>query len=88
MSFISFYFVPSLKQKQMTKKNYISLVDKIIAFENGDMDTNQVLEFFGELIKTGLAWNLQGSYGRTAVALIDEGFLDKNGNILNNDFSN
>lgn len=51
------------------------MVDKIIAFENGDMDEDEVVEFFQELVDSGLAWQLQGSYGRTAAALIEAGLV-------------
>jgi hypothetical protein len=33
----------------------------------------QYLEAWQQLIDTGLAWKLQGSFGRTARALIDNG---------------
>lgn len=49
-------------------------VDKIMAFESGELDEEGILELFQELIDSGLAWQLQGSYGRTARALIDEGW--------------
>lgn len=45
----------------------------IIAFESGELDSDAVVELFQYLIDTGLAWQLQGSYGRTAVALIQNG---------------
>jgi hypothetical protein len=48
-------------------------VDKIIAYEGGDMSDEETIEFFQELINSGLVWNLQGSYGRTAKQLIDAG---------------
>ena len=50
-----------------------SLLDKIISWENGELDDEQAVEFFQELIDSGLAWSLQGSYGRTAKALIENG---------------
>jgi hypothetical protein len=40
------------------------------------------VELFSELIKNGMAWTLQGNYGRTAKALIDAGYLNKEGDIL------
>jgi hypothetical protein len=40
------------------------------------------LELFSELIKTGQAWRLQGHYGRTARAIIDAGYISKDGEIL------
>ncbi len=48
-------------------------VTKIIAFEQGDLDGAEVIEFFQELIDSGLAWQLQGHYGRTARRLIEAG---------------
>lgn len=60
----------------------MGLVDKIMDFESGKLDDNGVLELFSELIKTGKAWTLQGSYGRMAKHLIDEEFIDPQGKIL------
>lgn len=48
-------------------------VGKIIDYENGELDEQETVEFFQGLINSGLAWTLQGSYGRTARALIDAG---------------
>lgn len=50
-----------------------ALTDKVIAYESGEMDEDEVVEFFQMLVDTGLAWSLQGSYGRTAAALIEDG---------------
>jgi hypothetical protein len=47
----------------------------IIAFENGELDQDGVLELFQHLVDTGLAWRLQGTYGRTAARLIEEGLI-------------
>ena len=54
-------------------------VDKIIAYESGELSNEQTIELFSELIKNGQAWSLQGSYGRMAVSLIEQGILNKNG---------
>ena len=35
----------------------------------------QVLAAWQHLVDTGLAWKLQGSFGRTARQLIDQGFI-------------
>jgi hypothetical protein len=48
-------------------------VDKIMAYESGEMSDEEIISFFQELINSGLVWNLQGSYGRTAKQLIDAG---------------
>lgn len=52
----------------------MSQINKIIAYEQGNLDEEGILELFQELIDSGLAWKLQGSYGRTAKALIDAGY--------------
>lgn len=51
----------------------MDLVDKIMAFEDGEMDEDEIIAFFQELVNTGLAWQLQGHYGRTARRLIEAG---------------
>jgi len=55
---------------------------KLMAFENGELDTEETVELFSDLVKTGLAWQLQGFYGRTAKDMIENGYLDSEGNIL------
>ena len=34
---------------------------------------------FSHLIRTGMAWGLQGSYGRAAMTLIDSGVISSDG---------
>lgn len=57
-------------------------VDKIIAFENGELANGEVLKLFGSLVQSGLVWQLQGSYGRTARDLIAGGFISPEGEVL------
>lgn len=52
----------------------LNLVEQIINYENGNMDEKEMVTFFQGLIDTGLAWSFQGHYGRTAAALIEEGY--------------
>ena len=60
-----------------------SIMDKIIAFESGEqMHMNDVIELFSELIKNGMAYTLQGHYGRTADSLIRSGYLNRDGDII------
>jgi len=64
-------------------------VDKIIAFEQGDLDEEGIIELFQELIDSGLAWQLQGSYGRMANALIRNGYCEAcNANAIDNFYNN
>jgi hypothetical protein len=63
----------------MAKKK--SLVSLIIAYESGELSAEDTLRLFAKLIKSGLAWQLQGHYGRTAASLIEQGIISKNGRI-------
>lgn len=53
----------------------MDLVDKVMAYEQGDLEEEEVIELFQELVDTGVVWGLQGSYGRTAKALILAGHI-------------
>lgn len=67
-----------MKSKKIVTDN----VDGILAYENGELNENQVIELFASLLRSGMAWKLQGSYGRTAADLINAGVLNARGEIL------
>lgn len=48
-------------------------LDKILAWEQGEMTEDEEARFFQELVDSGLAWQLQGMYGRRAAELIRAG---------------
>lgn len=50
-------------------------IGKILDYEDGAMNEDEVVEFFQGLVDSGVAWQLQGHYGRTARALIDAGLV-------------
>lgn len=49
-------------------------IDKIIAYETGELDAGETIKMFQKLINSGQVWHLQGSYGRTAMELIEKGY--------------
>jgi hypothetical protein len=53
----------------------MNLADKIIDYENGNLTHIGVLSLFQELVNTGMAWELQGSFGRTAMDLLKSGLI-------------
>lgn len=58
-------------QEQKAKKR--DSVDKLIAYENNELSYEEAIELFQDLVNSGLAWKLQGHYGRTAMALLRAG---------------
>jgi len=49
-------------------------VSRLIAYESGEFGFADTVALFQELIDSGLAWELQGHYGRTAARLIEAGY--------------
>lgn len=58
------------------------LVDQIMEYESGMLSDPETLEMFSEMVRSGTAWSLQGHYGRTANSLIEDGWLNREGDIL------
>lgn len=50
-------------------------LDKMLKYEQGELDQDETVALFQQLVDTGLAWQLQGSYARAAVALLDAGLV-------------
>lgn len=48
-------------------------IGSLIAYEQGELSKDKTIALFQTLINSGTVWQLQGSYGRTAKALIDAG---------------
>lgn len=61
--------------------SFSAIARDIIDYEQGDLSALQTLELFGLLIREEAIGNLQGSYGRTAAALIENGYLNEAGDI-------
>ena len=60
----------------------MNTLDFIMDLESGQCTPTQVIDGFANLIKVGLAWKLQGFYGRTAQNLIEGGYISTDGDVL------
>jgi hypothetical protein len=56
----------------MTKDEMLT---NLIDYESGELGENATIDFFQHLVDTGMAWRLQGHYGRTASVLIEAGYI-------------
>ena len=63
----------SLKGLDFIRREKMDQLDFIMAYESGNATEEEVIEGFQHLIDNGMAWTLQGHYGRMAQHLIDEG---------------
>jgi len=54
------------------------VVNQIMAYEQGDMDDEEVIDFFQTLLDTRIIYSLQGSYQRQAQALLEAGYIERN----------
>ena len=50
-----------------------SFVELITRYEADEMTPDEEIEFFQEMIDSGICWKLQGHYGRTASYFIEIG---------------
>ena len=58
------------------KKDFTTIVDKMISYETGDMSSEDTIAFFQELLDKRLISSLQGSYQRTAATLLELGHIE------------
>jgi hypothetical protein len=54
----------------------------IFDYENGDLSEEETVMLFAELVRSGLAWRLQGHYGRTAQRFLDAEWISPEGQVL------
>jgi hypothetical protein len=54
--------------------------NKMYAWEAGELTEEETNELFQHLVDTGLAWQLQGMYGREAARRIASGEIHENAN--------
>jgi len=56
-------------------------ISTLIAYESGELTDAETINFFADLVKTKMAWGLQGSYNRMAEAMITAGFITPEGEV-------
>lgn len=56
-------------QRNLNTRTTMSIASRIIAFEMGELDDEQVIELFENLRDSGILWQLQGAYQRMAADL-------------------
>lgn len=57
----------------------MNLLKQIVAYEAGELADEDVIEFFQHLLDTGVIFNLQGNYHRTANDLVAAGLISYRG---------
>ena len=63
------------KKNKERKDNVYRILSLIIGYESGELSENEIIRMFQELVNSGLAWKLQGHYGRMAKAMLDSGTI-------------
>ena len=67
-------YPPSCFVKPKAQEKKMTVLEKIIAYENGELeDADETIQFFQEIIDSGLVFQLQGHYQRVAIALVEAG---------------
>ena len=59
----------------LPNNNEIDYLGMMIQYEQGELSYPEMITLFSYLVDTGMAWSLQGHYGRVAATLIENGII-------------
>ncbi len=59
-------------EPEVTKVNDLTLM---VAWEEDRLSPEGTIQLFQRLVDSGVAWQLQGAYGRQAAAMLDAGLI-------------
>ena len=60
--------------------SFNSIVDRMVAYEAGEMNEEETVEFFQELLDRRMINSLQGTYQRIAALLLELGHIEQREN--------
>ena len=63
----------------MKQIEMMDLYQRVVEYETEDHSLEWIVQLFADLIATGLAWHLQGRFGREAKRYIDNGIINPHG---------
>jgi len=70
----------SARRKKMMFDSFNSIVDRMVAYEAGEMNEEETVEFFQELLDRRMINSLQGTYQRIAALLLELGHIEQREN--------
>lgn len=59
----------------MPNQDNLDLIGNIVAYEEDLLSDEEIRQLFQTLVNSGMAWQLQGSYGRMASRLLADGLI-------------
>lgn len=63
-------------ERTIDNEPHMSQYDALIAWEQGNISEGEAIYLFQGLVDSGLAWRLQGKYGRQAMEFIRAGLVN------------
>ena len=61
----------------MSDPNDTDIVSRLMDYEDGNLSQEETIALFQALVNSGMAWTLQGSYGRTAQDMLKAGLIHR-----------